>query len=250
MNKINVIIIDDEPKCVEILALMLKNFHADIHISDTANSMEKGLAAIEKHKASLHIVFLDIQMPGGDGFTLLQNIQKITFKIIFTTAYDQFALRAIKFSALDYLLKPIDLKELNLALVKFRAEDVGENTPLHNFTTTLQQKTLFKKLAIATLTEIKFVPLDKITYLESDNNYTTIFIENKQRLVSSKNIGYYEELLEENDFFRINNSCLVNLKKIERFIKGKTGTVELEDGKTLPVSASKKEKLVKLLALE
>lgn len=252
MKKINVIIIDDEPKCVELLYLMLENFHSDIHVLGTANSMEKGLLLIEKHKAALQILFLDIQMPGGDGFTLLQNISNITFKVIFTTAYDKFAIKAIKFSALDYLLKPIDLKELEIALEKFRTPEkniAGQNS-LDAFKTGLQQKTMFKKLAIATLSEIKFINLEKITYLESDNNYTTVYIENKQRLVSSKNIGYYEELLEGNDFFRINNSYLVNLKKIERFIKGKTGSVELEDGKILQVSASKKEQLLKLLGLE
>jgi two-component system LytT family response regulator len=248
MKKINTIIIDDEPKSVEILSLMLKNFQNDVEILDTAGSMKEGLEVIEKHKAVLHLLFLDIQMPGGDGFSLLQHIPDISFRIIFTTAYDQFAIKAIRFSALDYLLKPIDLKELDLALAKFReGNHPPEQQRLHHFTDTLGQKSLFKKLAIATLHEIKFIHLDKISYLESDNNYTTIYMGNSQRLVSSKNIGYYEDLLEENGFFRVNNSSLVNLMKIERFIKGKTGSIELEDGKTLPVSSSKKETLLRLL---
>lgn len=250
MKKINVIIIDDEPKCVELLSHILQNYHKDICVLATADSMKTGLALIEKHRPHLHILFLDIQMSGGDGFTLLENIPKINFKVIFTTAYDHFAIRAIKFSALDYLLKPIDNKELSDALEKFRVnKNSDEAEAINNFKTTLQQRKVFEKLAIATLTDIKFINLDKITYLESDNNYSTIYMENKQRLVSSKNIGYYEDLLEINNFFRINNSHLVNLKKIERFLKSKTGSVELEDGKILQVSAGKKEKLIKLLGL-
>lgn len=249
MNKLNCIIIDDEPKCVEVLSLMLRELHSDIHILDTADSAKKGLSVIEKHKTELHLLFLDIQMPGGDGFSLLQQLPEINFKIIFTTAYDQFAIKAIKFSALDYLLKPIDLKELNLALEKSRSiQEMHTQSHIQQVTTMARQKTPFEKLAIASLTEIKFIYLDKIRYLESDNNYTSIYTDHQQRLVSSKSIGYYEELLEESDFYRINNSYIVNLKKIERFIKGKTGSVVLEDGKELTVSASRREKLLKLLS--
>lgn len=204
---------------------------------------------IEKHKSTLDLLFLDIQMPGGDGFSLLQQLSDIRFKIIFTTAYDQFAIKAIKFSALDYLLKPIDMKELNLALEKSQAlREIQAQSHIHDVANMVRQKTPFTKLAIASLSEIKFIYLDKLRYLESDNNYTSIYTDNQQRLVSSKSIGYYEDLLEESDFFRINNSCLVNLKKIERFIKGKTGSVVLEDGKELTVSASRREKLLKLLS--
>lgn len=249
MNKLNCIIIDDEPKCVEILSLMLRELHSGIHILDTASSAKQGLSVIEKHKATLDLLFLDIQMPGGDGFSLLQQLSDIRFKIVFTTAYDQFAIKAIKFSALDYLLKPIDMKELGLALEKSHTiREMQAQSQIQDVAHMIRQRTPFTKLAVASLSEIKFIYLDKIRYLESDNNYTSIYTDNQQRLVSSKSIGYYEDLLEEANFFRINNSCLVNLKKIERFIKGKAGSVVLEDGKALTVSASRREKLLKLLS--
>lgn len=251
MVKLNVVIIDDEPKSIETLSLLLTNYHEDVNILGSANSISEGLSFIEKHKKEIHLLFLDIQMPDGDGFTLLQHLPEIDFNIIFTTAFDQYALKAIKFSALDYLLKPIDHKELNDALEKHRRlkKDNQHNTPISNLKEALQQKTVFEKLAVTTLNEINFIEISKIRFLQSDNNYTTIHLDNNQQLVSSKNIGYYEELLDENDFFRIHNSYLVNLKKIERFIKGKSGAVEIEGGITLDVSLRRKDNLFKRLNL-
>ena len=251
MSKINVIIIDDEYKCVETLSLLLEQYYEDIHILDSAGSIESALPVIEKHKNNTDILFLDIQMPGGDGFTLLQRIPEITFKVIFTTAYDQYAIKAIKFSALDYLLKPIDNIELNLSIEKYRElKNAGlKPSSMIDFKTALQQKNLFDRLAIPTLSEIKFIPLDKIVYLKSDNNYTAVCLDNKQQLISSKNIGYYEDLLSTIHFFRIHNSYLVNIKKIERYIKGKNGSVELEDGSILEVSGRRKDELFTLLNL-
>lgn len=250
MKMINAIIIDDESKCVELLTLMLESAHPEICILDTADGMASGLKAIQKHAHHLDLLFLDIQMQGGDGFTLLQNLDKPAFKIIFTTAFDQFAIRAFKFSALDYLLKPVDKDELLQAIEKFRLNNSpADNERLGNFKTGLKQQKVFEKLAVATLTDIRFIPLHTISYLESDNNYTSIYLNDGQRVVSSRNIGYYETILEESNFFRLSNSNLVNLKKVLRFIKNKTGMVELEGGKIIQVSASKKEKLLRLMDL-
>lgn len=250
MKKINVIIIEDEYNCTELLSHFLEVYHLDVVLLGSSNSISAGLLLIEKHRKELDLLFLDVQMPGGDGFTLLQSIPDLNFKIVFTTAFNQYAIRAIKFSALDYLLKPIDANELSLALDKFRDERDEKKSSSENlisFKATLDGQKMFEKLAVATLSDIRFIHLDKINYFESDNNYSTIYLENNERIVSSKNIGYYEDLLMDNHFFRINNSNLINLKKVNRFIKGKTGSVELESGKTLPVSASKKETLLKLL---
>jgi len=252
MKKINVILVEDEKRCTELLLHLLETYHKDVVVLGCANNVNEGLALIEKHRQQLHLLFLDIEMPGGDGFTLLKALPQLHFKVVFTTAYDHYALRAIKFSALEYLLKPIDAEELSLALEKFRKDRAGKKAPLQNlngFRDSLNNQKLFEKLAVATLTDIRFIQLEKINYIESDNNYSTIYLENKERIVSSKNIGHYEELLAESYFFRINNSNLVNLKKIIRFIKGKTGSVELENGNTLLVSASKKEALLKLIDL-
>jgi two-component system, LytTR family, response regulator len=251
MTKINIVIVDDEPKSIETLTILLNNYHNDVNIIDTANSMTEGISMIEKRKHEIDILFLDIQMPDGDGFSLLQQLPKIDFKIIFTTAYDQYAIKAIKLSALDYLLKPIDNAELKEALQKYKElkKDDQYLSSLSYFKDALRQKTVFEKLAVTTLNEIKFIELSKIRFLQSDNNYTTIHLDNNQQLVSSKNIGYYEELLESTNFFRIHNSYLVNLKKIERFIKGKAGAVEIEGGITLDVSVRRKDSLFERLNL-
>jgi two-component system LytT family response regulator len=251
MNKIKVIIVDDESKSIQTLAILLEHYYEDIEILATAHSMKSGLKVIEQYKEQIDILFVDIQMPEGDGFHLLQRVPAINFQIIFTTAYDHYAIKAIKFSALDYLLKPIDNTELESALNKYRAikNKEGLPAPINNFQQALQQKKMFEKLAVSTLNEIIFIKLEDILYMKSSNNYTTLFFETKQEMISSRNIGYYEELLEEHHFYRVHNSYLVNLKKVERFIKCKNGLIEIEGGKTIEVSARRKETLLEKLNL-
>lgn len=251
MNKIKVIIVDDESKSIQTLAILLEHYYEDIEILATAHSMKSGLKAIEQYKDQIDILFVDIQMPEGDGFHLLEQVPAINFKIIFTTAYDHYAIKAIKFSALDYLLKPIDNTELGDALNKYRALKNKEAIPdsILHFKQALQQKKMFEKLAVSTLNEIIFIKLEDILYMKSSNNYTTLFFETKQEMISSRNIGYYEELLEEHHFYRVHNSYLVNLKKVERFIKCKNGLIEIEGGKTIEVSARRKETLLEKLNL-
>lgn len=251
MSKINVIIIDDEPKSIQTLTLLLAHYHQEVVVLDTAGSVASGLAAIEAHKDQIDLLFVDIQMPDGDGFTLLQRLPDIRFRIIFTTAYDQYAIRAIRFSALDYLLKPINNVELGAALDKYLELRKTEQRPaaIDHFRQALQQKTVFDKLAVPTLNEILFLRIAQILYMKSNNNYTTIFFENGQQVLSSRNIGHYEELLEEHQFFRVHNSFLVNLKKVERFIKSKNGMLEIEGGTTILVSGRRKEALFEKLSL-
>jgi two-component system, LytTR family, response regulator len=200
MNEIKAIIIDDEHGCIDTLSLLLSDYHKDIKVIGTANSVENGLACIREHKSNFDVLFLDIQMPGGDGFSLLQQLDDITFKIVFTTAYDRFALKAIKYAAFDYLLKPIDNDELSETISRIRNSQEQPKQPsdqFHQFKNALKQKTVFDKLAVQTLSDILFIPIADILYLNSDNNYTTIHLSNKQQIISSKNLGYYEDLLDE-----------------------------------------------------
>jgi len=195
-------------------------------------------------------LLLDIQMPGGDGFTLLQLLPEIRFKVIFTTAYDTYAIKAIKFSALDYLLKPIDNRELGDALKKLRQSKSGyEVQQMDVFRQQLQHKGSFEKLAVSTLNDIVMVDLDKVIYLESDNNYTTLHLDTQQAVISSKNIGYYEDLLTPGKFFRIHNSYLINLKKVSRYIKGGAGQVVLDNGAKLLVSVRRRDEFVRRLSV-
>jgi len=250
MNKIKTMIIDDEPGCIETLSLLLQGSDTNVELLDTATSIATGLPLIEKHGKNLDLLFLDIQMPGGDGFTLLQKLPKIDFKVIFTTAHDAYAIRAIKYSALDYLLKPITRSELISALEKYRSAIPGRETRQMDL---LKQQTVhnggFEKLAISTLNDIVLVNLNRIIYLEGFNNYTTFHLDEGQRIVSSKNIGYYEDLLGTSGFFRIHNSYIINLKKMIRYIRGGTGMAEMEGGIKLTVSARRKDPFIKQLSL-
>ena len=252
MTPINISIVDDGHKCINTLELLFNQYYNDINILGSALSVEEALPLIEKYKNIVDILFLDIQMPGGDGFTLLQKIPEINFKVIFTTAHDKYALQAIKFSALDYLLKPIDNEELQSSINKFRElKNLGAKPiSMLDFKSALNHRKLFEKLAVHTLNEIIFVPLNKILYIESDNHYSTIYLEDNQKIIASKNIGYYEELLTPVHFYRIHNSFLVNIKKIVRFLKSKNGSVELENGIILEVSLRRKNELLELLSLD
>lgn len=247
MNHISAIIIDDEPSCTEMLSLMLQQYHPDVRLLGTSGSAAAGLVLLETLRPDL--LFLDIQMSGGDGFSLLQQLHEIPFRIIFTTAYDQFAVRAIRFSALDYLLKPIDHEELSAALQRFRSlpSAAPEMARMNDFGLALKEHKVFEKLAVPALNEVRLVPVAEIAYLESDNNYTTIYQDDRRKIVSSRNIGYYEELLTACGFLRIHNSCLVNLRKISAYVKGKGGMVKLDNGVTLEVSSRRKEQLMKAL---
>lgn len=249
MNKLRALIVDDEPKCVELLTILLKD-HPEISLLGSAASMAEALDLIEQHKDELQLLFLDIQMPGGDGFTLLGRLGSHRFKIIFTTAYDQFAIRAFRFSAVDYLLKPVDAAELSDAIAKLHAEAApdGERA-LKQLREGIGQKRPFEKLGVPTMTDILFIPIAEISYLKSDNNYSTIFLSDGGQVVSSKNIGYYEQLLEESEFCRISNSHLVNVKKVKRILKSKNGVVELQGGQQFNLSAGRKEKLLLLMGL-
>lgn len=247
-NEINVIIIDDEPNGVETLSLLLSDYHDDINILATARNIKEAKRLISLYKSQLDLIFLDIQMPGGDGFALLNQLTDISFSIVFTTAYDQYAMKAIKYAALDYLLKPIDHEELSDTLMRFRKNKMVVNAEQINL---IQQQSdrrrTITRLAIPTQFDIIFIPLDEINYLESDNNYTSVYLLDGSKVVSSKNLGHYEELLNPEQFFRIHNSYIVNVKCIKRFVKGRTGMIELNSGKQLEVSLRRKPALLELL---
>lgn len=246
---INVAIVDDEKNCVEVLEKLLYECNQSINIVGTANSVESAIELIETHKNDIQILFLDIHIPGGNGFSIIKNIENIDFKIVFTTAFDQYAINAIRFSALDYLLKPIDQNELQNTLNKFEELSKNKTGIIENFKEKLIQNKLFEKLAIQTQSEINFIELTNIIYLESDKNYTTLHLENGSKVVASKNIGYYEDLLSSNGFYRIHSYYVVNISKINKFIKGKTGIIVLNNGVKLEVSSKRKEALFKLLNL-
>lgn len=237
------IIIDDEAHQRLAIERMVNNYCPKLRVVSKASSVQSGLTAIKEHKPDL--VLLDIQMGDGTGFDLLDKLQTIDFKIVFITAYDQFALKAFRFSALDYLLKPLDPDDLVKAVDKVSEVMQGDfHLQLANLKEHLDSaKRDQKKIIIKTHNNIHLVPVNEILYCRSDNNYVTFFLTNKNEIVASANLKDYEEILAGSDFFRVHNSYLVNLKFVRRLEKAQGGFVFLEGDVKIPVAVRKRLEL-------
>ncbi|MBC7890288.1 MAG: response regulator transcription factor [Ferruginibacter sp.] len=245
---IKAIIIDDEQHCVDRLTGLLTNQHAGtIQLLAPVSSVKDGTRVINEQQPDL--IFLDVQINDRTGFDLLRECGTINFKIIFTTAYDRYAIQAIKFSAIGYLLKPIDEDDLEEALNKLKETSV-ENTSLMAgvIANNLSQPAKKKKLTIPSGNELLFLNIEEIVRCHSDINYTTIYKNDKQKIVVAKTLKEFEEILTDQDFFRIHNSDLINLACIKSYNKGKGGSVVLQDGTELEVSTRRKEEFLKKMA--
>lgn len=249
---IKAIIIDDEQNNVDNLNILLQQHCPQIFVVATALNAYDGEKIILQHNPQL--VFLDIQMPGKSGFELLKSLNNYSFEIIFVTAYDQYGIQAIKFAAIDYLLKPINIEELKLAVHKTveKSAQKQQNLQLENLIRLIQQKQHKEthKIALQTFKEIRFVEAEKIIRCESSNNYTTFFLENEEKILTSKPIFEYEEILQDYGFIRCHQSHLVNKKYIKSWIKEDGGYLLLEDHSQLPVSRQKKELLKQQLEVK
>ncbi len=244
---ITAIIIDDEPKGRLALRQKLQAYCPDVSIMAEAADGLEAIPLIEKHQPQL--IFLDIEMPRMNGFEMLNAIKEKNFHIIFTTAYDQYAIKAIKYAAFDYLLKPVDIEELKTSVAKI---DVKEKNPIKNQIELLQQniqhpKKLLNKLAIPTLEGLLFFDINEIIHLEANSNYTNIYINDKPKITASKTLKEFEELLPEDIFFRTHHSHLINLHFIKRYIKGDGGQIELQNGTYIDVSRRKKDEFLKAI---
>ena len=247
---IKAIIVDDEPYSCESLATLLERYCPEVKVADICYSGAAAISAITEQKPQ--ILFLDIEMPHMNGFELLENLSDINFQLIFTTSYDQYAIKAIRFSALDYLLKPIDREELQKAVQKVIQKF---QYPLPQQFEILLQKlnhstTTTQKIALPTMEGLQLIPVDSIISCASDSNYTIIFLKQKQKLIISRTLKDIEEMLEEYSFLRVHHSYLVNINEIDKYIKGEGGYLIMSDGSTVDVSRSKKELLLKKLQPE
>ena len=241
------IIIDDEPYCCEILEAMLLADSPQINVVAVCNNGERGLAAICKHKPD--IVFLDVEMPRLNGFEMLEQIKEINFHIIFTTSYDQYALKAIRFSALDYLLKPVDREELKKGVQKVENK---LQVPLPMQLQLLLEKinqpvNTVIKIALPTMEGLQMLAIENIISCESDDNYTRFYLKGNKKLLVTKSLKDIEQFLNEHSFVRVHRSYLVNLNEIEKYIKGDGGYLLMSDASTIDVSQSRKELLMKKL---
>jgi two-component system LytT family response regulator len=241
---INVLIIDDENHCIITLQHLLSNFK-NVTVLATTQDSTKAKELIEQHKPDL--VFLDIEMPVLNGFEVLNQFDTIPFKVVFTTAYDQYAIKALKLNALDYLLKPIDYNDIEQVLEKFKAEEMhiskDQLNHLHQFVNGKMQDTI----ALSTQEGLHFVKIDEIMYLEASSCYTYIVMNDKTKHLASKTMANFEEVLQDNSlFFRAHKSHIVNLKFIKQYIRGEGGEIIMQDGKNVALSRNKKQEFLSL----
>lgn len=246
---INTIIVEDEERSSRVLEKMLSDYCPDISISGIARNISEAKNMIMAEKPQL--VFLDIQLPDGNVFSLLNNLDAANFRMIFTTAYNDYALKALKCSALDYLLKPICIDELIAAIEKYKAHKEHSFYPmgiraLHD-NLLKESKEKIKTIGLATLNEIQFVATDTIIRLEAASNYTHFYIEGAPKIIVSHTLKHYEDMLDSGQFMRVHQSYIVNLKKVKKYIKGKVGTIMMTDGCTIDISPKNKEDFLRAL---
>ena len=244
---IRCVIVEDEEMARKVLKSLLAQYCPDVMVCAEADDITTGQEMIEAFRPDL--VFLDIEMPGGSGFKLLNNIKDIDFEVVFITAYEQFAIKAIRHDALDYLLKPVDPKELVAAVDKVK-DAKYKKTLKKQYDNLLKnidpEQLVVKKISISTSDKIHLIEVDDIIRCESDNYYTIIYFKDGTSLLVSKTLKEMEQKLEEYDFVRTHKSHLVNMRCIMNFIKDEM-MVLLTDGVKVPVSKRKKEKILEVI---
>lgn len=248
MEKIKAIIIDDELSSLRNLQQKLNEFCPSVHVVATAQKPEEAILLINHHKPD--VIFLDIEMPKMSGFRMLEELGEANFEIIFTTAYNHYAVEAIRIAAFDYLLKPIAIKELQTAverLNKLRNYQTREKIDILKSSLN-EKKTQDDKIAISTSEGLEFIPIKNILHIESSSNYSKIYLQNEKTIMVTKLLKDFEDMLIPYHFYRIHNSHLINLNYIQKYLRGNGGRVIMQDGTTIEVARRKKEEFLKMIA--
>lgn len=244
---IRCVLIDDESNSLEMMEWLLKTYCPQVKIEAMCNAASKGIEAINKYKPDL--VFLDIEMPHMNGFDMLEQFDKLFFDVVFCTAYDQFAIRAFKYSALNYLLKPIDPEDLKETI---RRIEEKKTTPSKEQIDLLFQnikqsvKPTAQRIALTTGDGMIFVPTSDILYCQAESNYTSVVLAGGKKIVVSKVLKEIDEALSGPDFFRVHNSYLININQISKFVRGDGGYVVMQDGATVSISRSRRQEFMEL----
>lgn len=242
------IIVDDETNSRNALRQKLNNHCTNVIIIAECENGEEGITTIEEKKPD--VVFLDVEMPRMNGFTMLQQLKYKNFEVIFITAYDHYAIKAIKFSALDYLVKPVEVEDLKNAVEKVaqkKSLTTGNSRVellLQNF---LDEKAACQRIAISSMDGLLFVMTDDIIFLEANSNYTSFFLTGDRKITATKTLKDFEDLLPASIFIRIHHSYLVNKNRVEKYIKGEGGQVVMKNGAILDVARRKKEEFMKAI---
>ena len=239
---LNAVIIDDEIDAINSIELIINEYCSNISIVGKANSVIEGKDVI--NNASPDVVFLDIEMPRGSGFDLLEMFPDRDFDIIFITAYNNWAIKAFKYSAIDYILKTIDIDELIAAVKKvekLRANKSSQNVDRYKVLLENIKSKGCRKIAISTSEGIEYVDINKIIRFEGEGSYSKIFIDGQTEILVSKNLKEFQELLSKNNFFRTHNSHLINLEYVRKYVLKDGGYIEMKDASVVPISRRKKD---------
>lgn len=238
------LIVDDEQRNRDLLQTLLERYCQNVQILKTAGSGEEAIHLIDTLKPDL--VFLDIEMPGMNGFEMLSLVKNTDFAVVFVTSHHHYAIKAIKFSAVDYLLKPIDIPELKAAVAKViedRQRPASTNDERYEqFLSQVKNPgNPFSKIGIPTRDGIIFIEISRIVRCESDVNYTWFILDDKSKLLASRTLKEFESILEDHLFFRIHKRHLINIKRLEKYVRGEGGSVLMDNGDEVEVSRRSKE---------
>jgi two-component system LytT family response regulator len=247
--KYTAFIADDEIRSRELLQNLVEELCPEITVVGAAASVEEAVKSIQQLQPQ--ILFLDIEMHPGTGFDILQKLpSSTTFQVIFTTAYDQYAIRALRISAVDYLLKPIDVQELQSAVQK-AIQQIHNKQPQQQLQHLLQNLVRQQQdytISLSTAEGLEFVPIASVLHLEANGAYTVFYLKEGRKIMVSRNLKEYESMLGDHGFFRVHNSHLVNLKEVKRYLRTDGGYIVMNDDSTISISPRKKEELLQLLA--
>lgn len=244
---IRCILIDDEKNALEMMEWLLKTYCPEVEIVAICNSSELGIEAIRQHRPDL--VFLDIEMPKMNGFDMLEKFDKLFFEVVFCTAYDQFAIKAFKYSALNYLLKPVDPDDLK-ATIK-RIEEKKSAPSREQFDLLLQnmqqrEKSTPPRIALTTGDGLIFVTTADIIYCEAESNYTNVVLTGGKKILVSKVLKEIDEVLSGPDFYRVHSSFLININRIKKLVRGDGGYIVMDNDATVSISRSKRQEFMEL----
>ncbi len=243
---INALIIEDEPNGQELLSSLLKAYCPNVQILGIVSSVKKGIALIQEEKPDL--VFMDYQIEGGNGFDILDAFSEPWFKVIFITGYSEYAIKAIKYAALDYLLKPIDIEELTLAVNRFDSEMTNYSNNYKSLKSSINQtESQLKQLVIPSKGEYKVINIEDICYVKAIQSFVEIRLKENIRIISSEPLKHYEALLPTADFFQVHKSYLINLKTVESIDQGRGGQITLFSGERIPIATRRKALFIKKL---
>ena len=241
MDKLKAIIVEDELASRETLTSYLIKYCPNVELIDEADSVKSGLEVIKKHKPD--VVFLDIEMPFGNAFDLLEQIEKVDFEVVFVTAYSNYAIQALNMSASYYILKPISIDELVKAVEKITQKRTEQEMPVHSKVLLENIQAVNKhnhKIVLPQLNGFDVVKINDIIRCQANDNFTEFYLTNGTKKLISRTLKFYEDLLKDFDFVRVHKSHLINIQYVVKYLKGKGGQVEMTDGSVVDVSVNQK----------